>query len=315
MKENDLPPIRLRDFVRDSNGWIYSVAAYDNNEHVGCLLRYIPDERGERGQPSGIRYRKVEFEEAYEIIARVHPSYAGLMHRIPLTDIVQVYKPDHVIQTLREYDIQVHRLSNLFSGLAFGVTGSRLVGLGSSASDIDGVVYGSDFHTAQARLKEGIEQGIVSDLSEELWKTVYKKRDPELSYDEFLVHEARKWNRGQIDETYFDLLYVRSYAEMMNYHVPIGEKGEIQEIEAVVTDAQYAYDSPAMYFVDHVEYDVVVSFTHTYAGQALAGERIQARGVTETHADGTRWLVIGSTRAAKGEYIRSLTLLESLGRC
>jgi predicted nucleotidyltransferase len=150
----------------------------------------------------------------------------------------------------------------------------------------------------------------VSDLSEELWEVVYKKRDPELPYDEFLVHEARKWNRGQIDEIYFDLLYVRSYAEMMNYHVPVGKKGEVQEIEAVVTDDRYAYDSPAIYFVDHVEYDAIVSFTHTYAGQALAGERIQARGVTEIHADGTRWLVIGSTRVAKGEYIRSLTLLE-----
>jgi len=309
--KNASSPIRLRDFVRDTNNWIYSVTAYDNDSAVGCLLRYIPDENGDRVDPNGIRYRKVGFEEAYEIIARVHPSYAGLMHRIPRTDIAFVYKPDYVVQTLAEYDAQVHRLSSLFSGLAFGVTGSRLVGLGSSESDIDGVVYGPDFHTAQNRLKEGIKQGIVSDLSDDLWEAVYKKRDPELSYDEFLKHEARKWNRGQIDETYFDLLYVRSYAEMMNYHVSIGEKGERQEIEAVVTDAQYAYDSPAIYHVDHAEYDAVVSFTHTYSGQALAGERIQARGVTETHADGTRWLVIGSTRVAKGEYIRSLTLLES----
>jgi predicted nucleotidyltransferase len=311
MKRSASSPIRLRDFVRDSNDWIYSVTAYDNNEAVGCLLRYVPDENGERVDPSGIRYRKVAFEEAYEIIARVHPSYAGLMHRIPQTDIAWVYKPDCVVGALAECDTQVHRLSDLFSGLVFGVTGSRLVGLGSSGSDIDGVVYGSDFHAAQVRLQEGIKQGVVSDLSDELWEAVYKKRDPELSYDEFFVHEARKCNRGQIDETYFDLLYVRSYAEMMDYHVPVGWKGEIEEIEAVVTDDRYAYDSPAMYLVNHAEYDAVVSFTHTYAGQALAGEWIEARGVTETHADGRRWLVIGSTRAAKGEYIRSRTLLDS----
>jgi len=314
MKKSTSSHIRLRDFVRDFNGWIYSVTAYDNDESVGCLLRYIPDENGKRIDPSGIRYRKLEFEEAYEIIARVHPSYAGLIHRIPLTDIAWVYKPDRALQTLAEHDTQVDLLCDLFSGLAFGITGSRLVGLGSSDSDIDGVVYGSDFHIAQSRLKKGIEYGIVSDLSDELWKAVYKKRNPELSYYEFLVHEARKWNRGQIDETYFDLLFVRSYGEMMNYHVPIGEKGEIEEIEAVVTDATFAYDSPAIYLVDHVKYDAIVSFTHTYSGQALAGERVQARGVTETHADGTRWLVIGSTRVAKGEYIRSLTLLESFQR-
>ncbi|MDR2855092.1 MAG: DNA polymerase subunit beta [Methanomicrobiales archaeon] len=312
MKQKTSSEIRLRDFVRDAQNWIYSVTAYDNNERVGCLLRYIPDTSGDRVSPDGVRYRKVGFEEAYEMIAELHPSYAGLMHRIPLSDITQVYKPDREVSSLAEHDDQIKRLMNIFSGLSFGVTGSRVVGLGGAGSDIDGVVYGTDFSTAQIRLKEGIKQKKISDLSDELWKAVYKKRDPELSYDDFLAHEARKWNRGQIDETYFDLLYVRSYAEMIGYHVPIGKKGKVEEVEAIVTDAQYAYDSPAIYAVDHPEYDAVVSFTHTYAGQAVAGEQIKARGVTETHTDGTRWLVIGSTRVAKGEYIKSQTLLESL---
>ena len=30
-------------------------------------------------------------------------------------------------------------------------------------------------------------------------------------YDEFVLHEQRKWNRGQIEGTYFDILYTRSY--------------------------------------------------------------------------------------------------------
>ena len=312
MKRMNEAPIRLRDFVRDVNDWIYSVTAYDNTEQVGCLLRYIPDENGDRVSPDGIRYRKVEFEEAYEMIASHHPSYAGIMHRIPLSDIAEVYKPDEAVSSLAEQDSQINRLSKLFSDLSFGITGSRIVGLGSTDSDIDGVVYGTDFHAAQERLQEGIKQGLVSDLSEELWEKVYKKRDPELPYDEFLAHEARKWNRGQIDEIYFDLLYVRSYTEMRGYHVPVGKKGNKQEIEAVVTDAQYAYDSPAIYAVDHPEYDAIVSFTHTYAGQAVTGEQIKARGVTEVHDDGTRWLVVGSTRVARSEYIKSLTLLESL---
>ena len=56
----------------------------------------------------------------------------------------------------------------------------------------------------------------------------------------------------------------------------------------------------------------VLSFTHTYSGQALAGEVIEARGVVERHGD-ERWLIVGTTREAKSEYILSLTLLESLG--
>jgi predicted nucleotidyltransferase len=54
----------------------------------------------------------------------------------------------------------------------------------------------------------------------------------------------------------------------------------------------------------------VLSYTHTYAGQALVRERIEARGMVEMVGDMKR-LVVGTTREPKGEWIRSLTLLES----
>jgi predicted nucleotidyltransferase len=80
-------------------------------------------------------------------------------------------------------------------------------------------------------------------------------------------------------------------------------------IEATVTDASLSFDSPARYLVDHDEIQRVLSFSHTYTGQALAGELIQARGVCEEHG-GERWLIVGTTREARGEFIRSLSLLE-----
>ncbi|MGI6503632.1 MAG: hypothetical protein ACOX0O_06785 [Candidatus Methanoculleus thermohydrogenotrophicum] len=83
-------------------------------------------------------------------------------------------------------------------------------------------------------------------------------------------------------------------------------------IEAMVIDASLSFDNPAVYTVDHDEISRVLSFTHTYSGQALAGEIIEARGVVEVHGD-ERWLIVGTTREAKGEYIISLTLLESQG--
>ncbi|MGB3944925.1 MAG: DNA polymerase subunit beta, partial [Methanothrix sp.] len=57
------------------------------------------------------------------------------------------------------------------------------------------------------------------------------------------------------------------------------------------------------------EIPVILCYTHTYAGQAVPGERIEASGVVEETVDGKR-LVVGTTREAKGEWIRSLTLLE-----
>ncbi|MDL5502934.1 MAG: DNA polymerase subunit beta, partial [Candidatus Methanoperedens sp.] len=83
----------------------------------------------------------------------------------------------------------------------------------------------------------------------------------------------------------------------------------MKTIEATVTNADFAFDSPAIYKIDHPEINYVLSYTHTYAGQALVGERIEARGMVEIVGNMKR-LIVGTTREPKGEWIRSLTLLE-----
>lgn len=141
-----------------------------------------------------------------------------------------------------------------------------------------------------------------------MWRRIYEKRKPEIPYDRFVLHEQRKWNRGQIEGTYFDILYTRSYDEIKS--APSG-KGTVlgkQTIEAKVKDASLAFDNPAIYEVEHESVSRVLSFTHTYSGQALAGETIEACGVLEQHGS-ERWLIIGTTREARGEYIVSKTLL------
>lgn len=192
-----------------------------------------------------------------------------------------------------------------------GCTGSLLCGLENGSSDIDMVVYGSAWFTAQENLRNAIENGDVSGLSEEMWEKVYAKRVPEIDYETFLAHEKRKWNRGEIDGTYFDLLYTRSYENIGSAGVLKGKVCGKKTIEATVTDASLAFDNPAVYDVDHEEISKVLSFTHTYSGQALKGEVIEATGVVEEHGD-TKWLIVGTTREAKGESIISKTLLETL---
>jgi predicted nucleotidyltransferase len=139
-----------------------------------------------------------------------------------------------------------------------------------------------------------------------MWHEIYNKRKPELSFEEFLVHEIRKGNRGMVDGTYFDLLYVRNWEDIVHFTrgIDIGPA----MIEAKVTNADFSFDSPAIYKIDHPEISYVLSYTHTYAGQALVGEVIEARGMVEVEGNVKR-LVVGTTREAKGEWIRSLTLL------
>lgn len=302
--------IRLRDFIEDRDGWLYAVSTYDNGDRVGCVLRYVPDANGERKDRSGSRYTKYDFEEAYSLIARKKPAYAGLLHRIPLDDVRRVLKPDLEIDRIMTENPRVRQLVSLFNlpHGTVGCTGSLLCGLANESSDIDMVIYGKHWFAAQALVRQGIRDGRIEGLSEEMWHKVYDKRKPEISYDAFVLHEHRKWNRGQIEGTYFDILYTRAYEEIGRIPAGRGEIVGTATIEAKVTDATLAFDNPAVYEVEHETVSRVLSFTHTYSGQALSGETIEARGVCEQHGDEV-WLIVGTTREARGEYIISKTLM------
>jgi hypothetical protein len=252
----------------------------------------------------------MDFEEAFDYIRTHKPEYLDTVHRVPLADVARVYKPDREIIHIAARDDRVMRLLPVL-GVPIdniGCTGSLLCGLENSGSDIDMVVYGRDWFAAQANLKKAVENGDVQPLSEEMWKKVYHKRVPEIDYETFIRHEKRKWNRGEIDGTYFDLLYTRSYERMESVVAVKGEVLGSATIEATVTDASLSFDSPAIYSVDHEEISKVLSFTHTYSGQALSGETIEAAGVVEQQGS-EKWLIVGTTREAKGEYIISKTLL------
>jgi predicted nucleotidyltransferase len=304
-------PIRLRDFIEDIEGRLYAVSAYDNRPKVGCIIRYIPDPDGERENSSGKRFRKLDFEEAYAYISREKPEYADLIQRVPERDVVRVLKPEEEIDSITRRSLHVTRLIRIFNlpKGTFGCTGSYLCGLETEQSDIDLVVYGNTFSHARNALKKAIIEGQLSPISEEIWESIYKKRNPELRRDEFLLHEKRKWNRGQIGQVYFDILFTRSYRALNPVSYRKGTSCGKMTVEAHVTDASLSFDNPAQYHIDHEKISRILSFSHTYSGQALEGELIQAHGVCEEHG-GERWLIVGTTRDARGEYIRSLSLLE-----
>jgi uncharacterized protein len=305
-----MEPVRLRDFIEDADGWLYAVSTYDNDEKIGTVLRYVPEANGKRIHPSGRHFTKYDFEEAYAHVAQYKPQYAGLLHRIPHEDVVRVYKPDREIGRIAASHPRVKKLVDLFSlpPGTVGCTGSLLCQLDDENSDIDMVVYGKHWFVAQALVKQGIHDGKVEGLSEDMWRKVYEKRKPEITYDQFVLHEKRKFNRGQVEGTYFDILYTRSYDEIKSAPASKGDVMGKLNIEAKVTDASLAFDNPAVYNVQHESIKKVLSFTHTYSGQALAGETIEACGICEQHGT-ERWLIVGTTREARGEYILSKTLL------
>ncbi|NQE46571.1 hypothetical protein C5S31_11175 [ANME-1 cluster archaeon GoMg2] len=310
---------RIRDFVVTKQDWIFSVVSYEfpGEESVKCLLRYVPDERGERVSERG-RYRKLDFYEGYKFLMRHRPEYVKEVHIVPKADIAEFLRPEERLPGIAEREAKIRIIYDLMRGHVppdrIGITGSFLCSLNGEGSDYDFVVYGrKNFNTVRAVIEEAKETGVIQDLKEGTWRQIYEKRNPELSYEQFVRHEKRKRNRGVIGNTYFDILYVRDLAEikLLDSRIYVqGERKGYAKITAEVKDASFAFDSPAIYKIEHPEINEVLCFTHTYTGQALEGETIEARGVVEKTGDGTR-LVVGTTREAKGEWIKSLSLIEN----
>jgi len=299
---------RLRDFIITHDDWIFAVADYCHESGIRSILRYVPDPEGKRGTDK--KYRKLDFDDAFAFMKKERPEWVTDVHIIPWDSVKQILAPNERLPSLVKKNSKVRTIVNTLKAIPLdkmGVTGSLLAGLENESSDIDFIVYGSSWFKARDIIAQAkMEKNPITEISDEMWHEIYKKRKPELPFDEFLRHEVRKGNRGMVGGTYFDLLYVRDWKDI----APCLRGRDIgyETIEATVTNADFSFDSPAIYKIDHPEISYVLSYTHTYAGQALVGERIEARGMVEVVGNMKR-MVVGTTREPRGEWIRSLTLL------
>jgi len=303
-------PIRLRDFFRVRDLY-FSVVGYKNYDYVKAFLRYAPGKGGRF--KDGREYKKLGYEEAVEIGRDYFSEKEGIF-RVKKEVIEEVFKPEERLEEVMDEDVK--RVVEFFSGIPrkeMGVTGSRLIGLKGSESDIDFVMYGKYWHAGREKIRKGIETGRISEPDEDTWDFIYKKRKPALTYQAFLIHERRKYHRAFIGSTYFDLLYVRGYEELSR-EIPEekGEKMGKQKVFGEVIDDRFVFDYPAYYPLKNSRIFAVLSFTHTYAGQAFRGERIEAYGDLEI-IRGKPYLVVGTKRETPDEYIVSRTLIEKSG--
>lgn len=305
---------RLRDFFTTKDNWIFAVSDYFHPHGIRSTLRYVPDITGDR-QLEGKKYKKYDFDVSFEYMRENKPEWVEDVHVVPEQEVKSLLIPSSVIPRLIKSDSRINTIVSVLDKAGIprshmGVTGSLLPGLQNETSDIDFIVYGEYWFIARdAIIKEKINNlSSIEDINIQMWKRIYNKRIPEISFEEFVMHEKRKGNRGMVEGTYFDLLFVRDWNQIQE---PI-ERGNdigISKIEAQVINADFAFDSPSIYIINHPEIDHVLSYTHTYAGQALVGEFIEAQGVVEQIGDKKR-LVVGTSREPKGEWIKSITLLK-----
>jgi len=303
--------IRLRDFVK-AKGCFFSVVGYRNEDRIKCFLRYIPSDKGDRVK-SGLKYLKLDHNSAVKVAEKFdlfYNSERGIFF-VPYDFVEEIYKPEERVGELN--DEEVEKILKFFENIPkskMGVTGSRLIGLKGEESDVDFVMYGRYWFLGQRQIRNGIESGKLSEPDEDIWDFIFNKRKVNIPYDIFVAHERRKFHRAVIGGTYFDLLYVRDYDEL-DRQIPedIGVKIGKTTITAKVVDDRYSFDYPACYYIDHPDIRAILSFTHTYVGQGRKGELIEAKGFVE-EIEGDRYLIVGTSREVRDEYIVSLTFLE-----
>lgn len=226
---------------------------------------------------------------------------------------------------------------------SMGISGSILPNLyDPQNSDIDFVVYGLANHRQAmqvfARIKDTSlnplkntktkanspepDADIEKDhrfysIGDDYWKKVYDKRikDSTLSFEEFCWYEKRKNNRGMINSTLFDILATKEWDEITGTWGDTSyEPHGFMSVECTVSNALASFDNPAVYEVEdvkiidgpNVSISEIASFTHTYSGQAVEGERIIARGKLEKvikDKESYR-IVVGTTRESLNEFIK-----------
>jgi predicted nucleotidyltransferase len=303
------------DFIETREGLVFAVVGSAIEQgRVLCFLRYAP------GQTSPF---KVSTGEANELLRSHHPQYLyyspaldAHLHGVPLTDIYRHHRPR---RRLREVLTAVERdpLENVLVGLlekfaaaglppdSLGVTGSLLLGVQKAGSDIDLVVYGrKPFSIARRIIERLTGRGELDALDAALWRDAYDRRACSLDFEAFMWHEKRKWNKGAIAGTKFDITLVNETSPVAS---PRYRKIEKAVVRARVIDDRRGFDYPACYRLDDETIAEAACFTHTYTGQAFTGETVEIAGMIEESASGSRRIVVGSSREAPGEYIKVLT--------
>ena len=298
-----------RDFIETRGGLIFAVVdAVIEDGKALCFLRYGP--AGKLSTAAANHLLRNSFPQYLHHSLRLNAD----LHAVPVECILKHHQPRKRVQALLAQDakdgIERKLISLLNSLLAaglpvecLGVTGSLLIGRQTSTSDIDVVVYGSDyFFHALARVRELKKSGLLADLDEPAWRDAYSRRGCELSFEEYIWHERRKGNMGIIDGTKFDLALI---VEDVTEELPIDwHKAGHATIKAKVLDDSRSFEQPARYLIDHIDIGEILSFTQTYTGQSRMGETIEAAGQVEMASDGRKRLVVGSSREALGEFIR-----------
>ena len=333
-------------YVETSERLIFAVKGLVHPpDRVVAYLRYVADPAGDRVR-GGLRYRRVYgFEEQLAIVRSRYPRYLHYdevwdveLQSVPRESIWRAYDPSEGLMKLMKGSNAEDPLARAAKDFAeelssasgvsvedLGISGSLLLSLHTSSSDIDFVVYGvENCIKARDALRRLLSEGEnFKRFDEERMRALFDFRVAEtpMDYEVFVEQERRKVIQG---------LY-KGYVYFIRFLKDLDEVGEAYgdrrcrrlgaaRVRAVVVDDSESLFTPCNYKVECLEVlegevdpralKEVTSFRGRFAEQALKGEVVEARGaLEEVRFRGERYqrLVVG----ASGDYMVALSLTRS----
>ncbi|MCK4493518.1 MAG: hypothetical protein KAU26_05650 [Methylococcales bacterium] len=304
---------RQKDALKTKEGLYFSVIkdGLEAGKVLGCF-RY-------RFQKNS--WKKYNTEAGNQFLQQYYPQYLyysapidAHVHAVSVEDIQEHYRPSKTLQTLLSSTTNDPVIKDLMLLCQFfeqkgletnkiGVTGSLLIGAQNSNSDIDLVFYQRDcFHQARHITAHLIHEHKCQPLTEKNWQESFIRRDCALNFEEYQWHEQRKGNKLLIKGRKVDLTL--SLPTPKNSITRTYSKQGGITLRAKITDDHFSFDTPAQFSIDHPVIKTVLCFSATYTGQAFVGELVEISGQLECSTEGHQQIIIGSSREAKGEYIR-----------
>jgi len=295
------------DYLETYEGLLFTVKGLKHPEGlVIAYLRYIPDSNGNRVR-GGRHYSRVySIKKTTEYLSEKYPKYLNhidsiglVLQSVPCKDILRIYKPREYLKkiidepkTLLEEDYFrfVSELSNR-SGVSlshFGVSGSPLIGMDTTSSDIDLNVYGEDegksVYIALDDMRNDLDW--VSPYNPDTITPILESRwgSTGLNINYFREIEGKKLLHGTVSgRDYFIRLLKPNESDETSK--PIGSvkvRGFIEKTDSIFTPCSYQIRLKE-YIVPAVGPNVseLVSFRGRFTEQVEVGSFVEVYGTLE----------------------------------
>jgi predicted nucleotidyltransferase len=297
-------------YIETPERFLFSVKGIHHPEGlVIAYLRYIPDPKGKRARGSNQFRRVYDLDETQEYLRVNAPNYLNFiqskeltLQSIPPKRITKIYDPREKTSLIINYpknslELNVAKFVMAISTEGdvpvsdIGVSGSLLIGLAMSTSDIDLIIYGVEngmkAYNALRKLRartEWVRSYTIKDVvpvARERWN------DPDL-VRLLLETEADKVLHGKVDEIDY---YIRLVPYPQEYKRELKSKplGKVT-LNVKIGDTDKSIFTPCSYVVDDCFYikpsfgpkvTQLVSYRGRFTEQVIEGQTVVVHGSLE----------------------------------